>query len=443
MMAQDESVKLREVARAHQIDVTVGERRVGPSVTAYGLIPDGGTKPKRLEALVDSWSLAVGKPVRYRGVSGAYVIVEVPNDEREPVGLADMGAWSQSDDLVIPLGVGTEGSFNATLKSLPHLLVAGASGQGKSVYLNALLVSLLRQAGPDRLQLALVDPKRVELAAYADLPHLIRPIARSASEALDLLKHVAKEMDRRYEAMERVGVKHAHDLDGGYGPTPPLVVIVDELADLMMAGGKSVESLLVRIASVGRAAGVHLIVATQYPKREVITPLVKQNMPSQIAFTTNDAQASRLIVGVSGAEQLTGKGDALVSLAGHVGVTRVQAPMVSDEEIRDVVARWVEAATPVVEDPVVDEGVDLYEEVYHFEDIVKDYAKLAPATSSESKPRKKPKKEKVEVPACHCDPDLPRKYAALERRVRELETLGRQMDAFMRAASAMIPTGGK
>lgn len=441
----DHAELLREVADEHKVPLRVVGRTVGPNAIAYALSPAGGVKPRAVKGLAESWSLRLGAPVRWVGVHNGYLVVEVPRDEREVVGI-DGFMPAHAGDLLIPFGRGIEHNEFRPLSEVAHLLIAGATGQGKSVYINALLTALLRQAGPDELRLVLIDPKRVELAPYADLPHLLAPVARDLRQAQDALDMAVGEMNRRYRAMERAGVKHARDLG-----LPALVIVVDELADLMLAGSKQIEPLLRRIAAVGRAASVHLVIATQYPKREVITPLLKQNVPTQIAFTVVDHVASQLIIGESGAEVLTGKGDALFKANGSIHAVRVQAPMVSEEQIRETVETWKGRAAPTAPEPEVSDPTETRSDDVDFTALVSQF-KPEPepdrydSAREEIRLMRKQAKAIRKAYADGADPDLPVRLARIERRLGALEKQYARVENFMtnmERMAATMSTGGE
>lgn len=328
----------------------VAERQIGSAVTRYLLTLPAGSDPGKVARSIDAVTLAVGAPARYVGPVGTAVAIEVPNVHRRMVRLRDVIAGGKAlTGLGLAIGQDVAGgAVTASLARLPHLLVGGATGQGKSVAVNAEIASLLMRCTPGDVRFVMIDPKRVEFAAYARLPHLLRPIVTDLDEAPDALRDVARLMDERYADIESTGGR-ARDIEGWNSLAADgerwarVVVVIDELADLIMRHKKTVEDLIVRIAQLGRAAGVHLIVATQYPKADVITPLIKQNIPSRLALTTTDHVASRLIIGSSGAERLTGAGDALWAPIGALSPIRIQSPFVSDDELARIIAWWVQA----------------------------------------------------------------------------------------------------
>lgn len=342
---------IERVAGEHGVTVEVADWQAGPQATRYLVVPGTGVLPKRVEALTDALSVRLGVQVRYAGPQGTALGVEVATaGEREPVRLRSLIERGPAlTGLGVAAGLSVEGDVvTASLARLPHLLVGGATGQGKSVLVNTLLISLLMRCTPGDLTLTLIDPKRVELSAYAKLPHLAQPIVTDVSEAAEVLKAAAREMDFRYQRFEGKGVKDIstwNDREDVARMTRH-VIVVDELADLITTAGKAVEESIVRLAQLGRAAGFHLILATQYPNAKVVTPLIKQNVPSSVALTTRDHVASNLIIGCSGAEKLTGAGDALWSPVGSTTPVRMQTAYVSEDEVTRVVAWWVEAERP-------------------------------------------------------------------------------------------------
>jgi S-DNA-T family DNA segregation ATPase FtsK/SpoIIIE len=321
-------------------------------VTTYRLVPGRGVLPRKLDTLTDAWTLALGRDVRLTAPNDGAVPLEVPNDVRATVQVASVFDPDEREhdrlSLTVPFGIDTATNpVHRLLSSLPHLLVAGATGQGKSVFVNDVIVSLVAQAGPDDLELVLVDPKRVELAQYASLPHLRGwGIVTDVADAPGKLAAVVAVMEQRYKAMQDAGRRQSVER--------PLVVVIDEYADLILQLGKAVEEPLVRIAQLGRAANVHLILATQYPNAKVVTPLIKQNIPSRVCFRVADHVASNVVLGQSGAERLSGAGDGLVLLAGKVTAIRFQAPRVSEDELVRAVAAWPVPSDVVDTEPLPD-----------------------------------------------------------------------------------------
>ncbi|WP_373288409.1 DNA translocase FtsK [Calditerricola satsumensis] len=335
--------------RAHVIGATCG-----PTVTRFEVQPEPGVKVSRITALADDIKLnlaardiRIEAPIPGRSAVG----IEVPNRTREPVFLKRIVAHEafqrHPSPLAVAVGVDIGGeAVVADLRKMPHLLIAGATGSGKSVCINALLVSLLYKASPDAVRLLLVDPKMVELTPYQDIPHLVAPVVTDPKLATAALHWAVQEMERRYELFARCG---ARDLDRynrlveaggeeGAEALPYIVIVIDELADLMMVAPGDVEEAICRIAQKARACGIHLVLATQRPSVDVITGLIKANIPTRIAFAVSSQADSRTILDMAGAEKLLGRGDMLYLDSGDPKPRRLQGCFVSDEEIERVVA---------------------------------------------------------------------------------------------------------
>ena len=342
----------------HGIEVSVDQVKSGPTVTMYGLSPGyGNSKRVRVDHILarekDLALALASQNIRFQSpVPGESLVgIEIPNSKTSAVGLKDLIFSKKNDPLsnyALPIALGT-GSDNQSvfcdLSKLPHLLVAGATGSGKSVCINSIIAGFLMKKNPDELRLIMIDPKRVELTPYTGIPHLLTPPIVEPSEAIIALKLMVEEMQFRFKQLEEDNSKNIATYNEKSKKNdrikmPYIVVIVDELADLMLTASSEVEKLLVRLAQLGRATGIHLVVATQRPSVDVVTGLIKANFPSRISFSVTSQIDSRTIIDSPGAEKLLGKGDMLFVPIDNPSPKRAQGIFISDEEIESIVKHW-------------------------------------------------------------------------------------------------------
>ncbi|MBI2482942.1 DNA translocase FtsK 4TM domain-containing protein [Candidatus Uhrbacteria bacterium] len=359
---------IRRTLEQFRINVEMGDIRVGPTVTQYSLRPAEGVKLSRITALQNDLALALAAhPIRIEApIPGKSLVgVEVPNQRVAVVRLREIfeseAFQKRSSNLTVALGKDVAGAvWTADITRMPHCLVAGSTGSGKSVMLNAMIISLLVQNGPDDLRLLLVDPKRVEFPVYNGIPHLLTPVITDVKKTVQALKWALAEMDRRFELL--AGAKK-RDL-GSYNATrrdeadrlPYLVIVIDELADLMAVAANEVEASIIRLAQMARAVGIHLIVATQRPSVDVITGLIKANITARIAFAVASSIDSRTILDQVGAERLLGRGDMLFTSAELSKPKRLQGAFVADQEIQRIVEHLREHSMPVDGGDALDES---------------------------------------------------------------------------------------
>ncbi|TWT10423.1 DNA translocase FtsK [Streptococcus sp. sy004] len=354
-LVRDNIKILEETFASFGIKVVVERAEIGPSVTKYEIKPAVGVRVNRIANLADDLALALAaKDVRIEApIPGKSLVgIEVPNSEIATVSFRELWEQSKTDPkklLEVPLGKAVNGTARSfDLARMPHLLVAGSTGSGKSVAVNGIISSILMKARPDQVKFMMIDPKMVELSVYNDIPHLLIPVVTNPRKASKALQKIVAEMEHRYELFSQLGVRNLETYnskieaynaqsDQKYIPLPLLVVIVDELADLMMVASKEVEDAIIRLGQKARAAGIHMILATQRPSVDVISGLIKANVPSRVAFAVSSGTDSRTILDENGAEKLLGRGDMLFKPIDENHPVRLQGSFISDDDVERIV----------------------------------------------------------------------------------------------------------
>ncbi|HYI16654.1 MAG TPA: DNA translocase FtsK 4TM domain-containing protein, partial [Thermomicrobiales bacterium] len=357
--------RIEETLASFKVEAKVREVFPGPAVTLFTVQPGAGVKVRRITELQNDLALALAAPsIRIEApVPGmARVGIEIPNASISTVGLRETlessGFTKSSAKLPVPLGRDVNGRYIVgDLAKMPHLLIAGATGSGKSVCLNGIIATFLLTKTPDDLKLIMIDPKMVEMAGYEGVPHLQSPVVTEMNKVVSALRAVLREMERRYQLFSRLGVRNidGYELRRSTEPTlekmPYMVVIIDELADLMMTTPDEVETILVRLAQMARATGIHLIIATQRPTVDVLTGLIKANVPARIAFAVTSLTDSRVILDVAGAERLLGRGDMLFMPPDAAKPYRIQGSYIDDENLQQIVKHWRLLAPETIYEP--------------------------------------------------------------------------------------------
>lgn len=368
-IARVKAQSLIETLESFKLRVNITNIIIGPNVTKYELRPESGVKINKFNSISNDIALSLAaKAVRIEApIPGKAAIgIEIPNDKTMMVGLKEVLTSSKNNfENKLQVGLGKDITNNPRfieINKTPHMLVAGSTGSGKSVCINGIIVSLLTKTSPDDVKLIMIDPKKVELTPFNGIPHLLAPVVTEPKKAAAILKKMVIEMEYRYELFSKTNTRNIEgynkkvedDITYTFKKLPYIVIVVDELADLMMVASNEVEESIARLAQMARAAGIHLILATQRPSTEVITGLIKANIPTRIAFAVSSSIDSRTILDATGAEKLLGKGDMLISEQGSNNMVRIQGAFIDDEEVMDV----VEAITSQFDTVDIEESYD-------------------------------------------------------------------------------------
>ncbi|HOJ49943.1 MAG TPA: DNA translocase FtsK [Spirochaetota bacterium] len=350
-------LKLVEVLKEFNIEVTLENIVSGPVITRYEIVPPKGLKLSKIISLEDNISLGLASHEKIRieaPVPGKKVVgIEVPNKYRALITLKDMlnDPEFKPENMAIPFTLGkdiTGKSHYTDISKIPHLLIAGSTGSGKSVCLNSLITTILYTKKPDEVKLILVDPKRVELKLYEGIPHLITPVIKELSDAINMLNWAVSYMEERYKILESCNVRNIKTYNLiNKEKMPYILIIIDEFADFIITGKKEIEDPIIRLAAMARAVGIHLVLATQRPSADIITNLIKANFPGRIAFKVATKLESRIILDINGAEKLLGKGDMLYASPNSLSIKRLQSPLISDEEVNAVTNYYRNNYSPI------------------------------------------------------------------------------------------------
>lgn len=384
-MANENAERLLQILKNFGVPSKLIATHIGPSVTKFEVKPDSNVKVNKILSIQDNIKMELAaKDIRIEApIPGKNAVgIEIPNVEITPVKMRSIVGGMPTDKLLaLALGMDLLGNpVFCNLDKMPHLLIAGATGSGKSVCMNAIITSLLLRTTPDQVKMLLIDPKKVEFTPYSHIPHLIAPVVNDSQKANNALKIIVKIMDERYDLFSKLQVRNIQtfnekvvtDKESNIKPLPYIVVIIDELADLMQVAGKEVEGSIQRITQLARAAGIHLIVATQRPSTDVITGVIKSNIPSRISFSVSSGIDSRTILDQVGAERLLGNGDMLYSPIGSSSPTRLQGVYVSDDEVQKITEFCASQQSPQFDDNFIKTDTSEEEATMGFVDAASD-----------------------------------------------------------------------